>query len=454
MNKYKIFLELTLKKAKNRILINFSKRIEIFCIVLIFILSLLGGNLVIGNLNNNVEITERLFNKIYYAIIIPGALPFLFMEIRDKTKRHQDYIMNILFGSRWFILFENIFKFSVALIISSIYLRYMISRVNMVAVENLFLCWSSYLLIVVAISKIISLLFSLAINRLTVKIIKFEYLKKISFSFILLFGIISPMKKAVINSCRVEFSLRTIVGLSILSTIICFISIVMNIIISLKVNNIEKLYHKQRIFINSRILYIKVAYINSVTYLIFITFMMLFIHAFGLITNVSLKIDSLLHLIIMIGIPTFIIEKLDEKQLNILINLRASLYKYVISIEAIFFIITLSIMSLSVVLSIFRGDISLSELKNNIEIEFYIYSIYIAINMAVILRMVIGKSLDGVMKNIVIFVCFILSYIVIPTIGSQVQLTFLESTILFKIVMCIGIFIIKLIMVNQYELCK
>ena len=199
MNKYKIFLELTLKKAKNRILINFSKRIEIFCIVLIFILSLLGGNLVIGNLNNNVEITAGLFNKIYYAIIIPGALPFLFMEIRDKTKRHQDYIMNILFGSRWFILFEDIFKFSVALIISSIYLRYMISRVNIVAVENLFLCWSSYLLIVVAISKIISLLFSLTINRLTVKIIKFEYLKKISFSFILLFGIISPMKKAVIN---------------------------------------------------------------------------------------------------------------------------------------------------------------------------------------------------------------------------------------------------------------
>ena len=98
MRNYKMYLELVLKRAKNRFLINLMERIEIVCIFILAIILAIGTVFYFGSTLRNIPITFDVLPKLYFSICIPAILPFVFCELKKQKKESVNYIIEILFG--------------------------------------------------------------------------------------------------------------------------------------------------------------------------------------------------------------------------------------------------------------------------------------------------------------------------------------------------------------------
>lgn len=98
MRNYKLYLELVLKRVKNRSLINLMERVEIVFIFILGIILAIGTMIYFGATLKNIPITFNVLPKLYFSICIPAILPFVFCELKEQKKENVNYIIEILFG--------------------------------------------------------------------------------------------------------------------------------------------------------------------------------------------------------------------------------------------------------------------------------------------------------------------------------------------------------------------
>ena len=103
-------------------------------------------------------------------------------------------------------------------------------------------------------------------------------------------------------------------------------------------SNIEdkKSIVKQRIKFDRLSAYFDRAFIQSKLYMTFCIFFILFIQIINFIIKNSLGLNSIAQIILLISISTYMLDMLRKEYLLIIINMRASLIKYIIYLQIMY----------------------------------------------------------------------------------------------------------------------
>lgn len=377
--------------------------------------------------------------------------------MKKQKKESVNYIIEILFGLKKYNRVMEILKLILTFVISNIYLIYVLTRFRDINVTNAFLQWQVYILLIVALSKIISIILSeivlkVKFNIVNTKKIDIFNLKNFIYIIFLVILITGPTKKLITYSWIKNINIiYLIVGLFLMILIYCFI---IKISVNREFSNIEdkKGIVKQRIKFDRLSAYFDRAFIESKLYMTFCIFFILFIQIINFIIKNSLGLNSIAQIILLISISTYMLDMLRKEYLLIIINMRASLIKYIIYLQIMYIYISFCAMIISILISSFAGDASFNEIFYGLDIFSYLYSLTSCITITVILRLLFGKTINSIIKSAIVFIAIILSYIIIPNISQQISLAMNISLTLSKFLICLLLIGIQLIMVKTYEL--
>lgn len=457
MRNYKLYLELVLKRVKNRSLINLMERVEIVFIFILGIILAIGTMIYFGATLKNIPITFNVLPKLYFSICIPAILPFVFCELKEQKKENVNYIIEILFGLKKYNRVIEMLKLILTFAISNVYLIYVLTRFRDINVTNAFLQWQLYILSIVALSKVISIILSEIVLKVRIKIVNIKRinifnLQNLIYIIFLVLLITGPSKNLITYSWIKNInSIYLIVGLFLLILIYCFI---IKVSVNRNFSNIEdkKSIIKQRIKFDKFSAYFDRAFIESKLYITFCILFILFIQIINFIIKNSLGLNSIAQIILLIAISTYMLDILRKEYLLIIINLRASLIKYIIYLQIMYIYVSFCTMIISILISSFAGDASFNEILYGIDMFSYLYSLTSCITITVILRLLVGKTINSIIKSTIVFISIILSYIIIPNISQQISSVMNIGLTLSKFLMCLLLIGIQLIMVKTYEL--
>lgn len=457
MRNYKLYLELVLKRVKNRSLINLMERVEIVFIFILGIILAIGTMIYFGATLKNIPITFNVLPKLYFSICIPAILPFVFCELKEQKKENVNYIIEILFGLKKYNRVIEMLKLILTFAISNVYLIYVLTRFRDINVTNAFLQWQLYILSIVALSKVISIILSEIVLKVRIKIVNIKRinifnLQNLIYIIFLVLLITGPSKNLITYSWIKNInSIYLIVGLFLLILIYCFI---IKVSVNRNFSNIEdkKSIIKQRIKFDKFSAYFDRAFIESKLYITFCILFILFIQIINFIIKNSLGLNSIAQIILLIAISTYMLDILRKEYLLIIINLRASLIKYIIYLQIMYIYVSFCTMIISILISSFAGDASFNEILYGIDMFSYLYSLTSCITITVILRLLFGKTINSIIKSTIVFISIILSYIIIPNISQQISSVMNIGLTLSKFLMCLLLIGIQLIMVKTYEL--
>lgn len=457
MRNYKLYLELVLKRVKNRSLINLMERVEIVFIFILGIILAIGTMIYFGATLKNIPITFNVLPKLYFSICIPAILPFVFCELKEQKKENVNYIIEILFGLKKYNMVIEMLKLILTFAISNVYLIYVLTRFRDINVTNAFLQWQLYILSIVALSKVISIILSEIVLKVRIKIVNIKRinifnLQNLIYIIFLVLLITGPSKNLITYSWIKNInSIYLIVGLFLLILIYCFI---IKVSVNRNFSNIEdkKSIIKQRIKFDKFSAYFDRAFIESKLYITFCILFILFIQIINFIIKNSLGLNSIAQIILLIAISTYMLDILRKEYLLIIINLRASLIKYIIYLQIMYIYVSFCTMIISILISSFAGDASFNEILYGIDMFSYLYSLTSCITITVILRLLFGKTINSIIKSTIVFISIILSYIIIPNISQQISSVMNIGLTLSKFLMCLLLIGIQLIMVKTYEL--
>lgn len=457
MRNYKLYLELVLKRVKNRSLINLMERVEIVFIFILGIILAIGTMIYFGATLKNIPITFNVLPKLYFSICIPAILPFVFCELKEQKKENVNYIIEILFGLKKYNRVIEMLKLILTFAISNVYLIYVLTRFRDINVTNAFLQWQLYILSIVALSKVISIILSEIVLKVRIKIVNIKRINIFNLQnliyIIFLVLLITGSSKNLITYSWIKNinSIYLIVGLFLLILIYCFI---IKVSVNRNFSNIEdkKSIIKQRIKFDKFSAYFDRAFIESKLYITFCILFILFIQIINFIIKNSLGLNSIAQIILLIAISTYMLDILRKEYLLIIINLRASLIKYIIYLQIMYIYVSFCTMIISILISSFAGDASFNEILYGIDMFSYLYSLTSCITITVILRLLFGKTINSIIKSTIVFISIILSYIIIPNISQQISSVMNIGLTLSKFLMCLLLIGIQLIMVKTYEL--
>ena len=150
-----MYFWLLFKRIKNRIKKIYLNSPVAFCFVSLFFL---GSAIIVFSVlktsNLSLKLTNELYNRLYYAIIIPMMLPFIYKILTPKTDSH-NYILEVLFKGKYKRIL-TMARVIVPSIISASYLCLVMSWFNNINYITSFVVWSLYIANLLIVSHFLS----------------------------------------------------------------------------------------------------------------------------------------------------------------------------------------------------------------------------------------------------------------------------------------------------------
>lgn len=446
-----VFIELVLYRIRNKCIILFSQRPEVFFAITLFGFAAVSITIFVPSLlDYSLEIKLDMFPELSHMFLSAVILPFIvFILNRRKNNNEELSIINYIFRN-YFRYFKALGTYIISTVLSTILLYTVLSIYDNISILSSLFLWHISGLLLFLCSYILALFVN---NIMIVRRISFpEWFPSFNSMFILF--ILLLMSLPIHRGLGVIWLINT-PNVYVLFPILVLLILLYIYVVSKEIKSIPMSigngYDFQRLGRRGKNIYLFLLSVSIGKNIFFYLLSICFLTVLGLLTKQHFVMLDLFMVLIMIGNIGVMYREVSRISMPLKM-LRASNFKYSFWLLHTYFIISFSsIVLFHLVISVISNTNLLTVIVSSDLLKFG-FCLYIGLYLSIIVAYLLGEYLGPLSQSISSGIILVVGYIITPELLSRLlSLGNIILELLVIITILVFLFYIKWVIIHEYK---